>query len=129
MIYLLYTSDQLLFLFQILGNAAYLAAGRRTYIFSIVLISLMAVVISLFLLLYRSMKQKGMNLVPVPGSEEEIGNGTEMKNWNETEVELEDEEVLLLEEAELNEETNGQDDVNDITTSNTATLLYEGSSL
>jgi len=70
-----------------------------------------------------------MNLVPVPGSEEEIENGTEMKNWNETEVELEDEEVLLLEEAELNEETNGQDDVNDITTSNTATLLYEGSSL
>ena len=88
--------------------------------------------ISLFLLLYRSMKQKGMNLVPVPGSEEEIENGTEMKNWNETEVELEDDEVQLLEEAELNEETNGQDDVtgeNDITTSDTATLLYEGSSL
>jgi len=131
MIYLLYTSDQLLFLFQILGNAAYLAAGRRTYIFSIVLISLMAVVISLFLLLYRSMKQKGMNVVPVPGSEEEIGNGTEMKNSNETGVELEDDEVQLL-EAELNEETNGQDDVtgeNDITASDTATLLYEGSSL
>jgi len=91
----------------------------------------MAVVISLFLLLYRSMKQKGMNVVPVPGSEEEIGNGTEMKNSNETGVELEDDEVQLL-EAELNEETNGQDDVtgeNDITTSDTATLLYEGSSL
>jgi len=75
------------------------------------------------------MKQKGMNLVPVPGSEEEIGNGTEMKNWR---VELEDDEVQLLEEAELNEETNGQDDVtgeNGITTSDTATLLYEGSSL
>jgi len=72
-----------------------------------------------------------MNVVPVPGSEEEIGNGTEMKNSNETGVELEDDEVQLL-EAELNEETNGQDDVtgeNDITASDTATLLYEGSSL
>jgi len=83
----------------------------------------MAVMISLFLLLYRSMKQKGMNLVPVPRSKEEIENGTEMKNWR---VELEDEET------ELNEETNGQDDVtveNDMTTNDTATLLYEGSSL
>ena len=89
--------------------------------------------ISLFILLYRSMKQKGMNLVPVPGSEEEIENGTEMKNWNETGVELEDEEVQLLEEAELNEETNGQDDVTGENDTNgqddTATLLYEGSSL
>ena len=74
-----------------------------------------------------------MNLVPVPGSEEEIENGTEMKNWNETGVELEDEEVQLLEEAELNEETNGQDDVTGENDTNgqddTATLLYEGSSL
>ena len=52
-----------------------------------------------------------------------------MKNWR---VELEDDEVQLLEETELDEETNGRDDVtveNDMTTSDTATLLYEGSSL
>ena len=81
------------------------------------------------------MKQRGMtDLVPVPGGEEEIGNGTEMKNWNVTQVELEDDEVQLLEEAELNEKSTmiGQDDLaveNDITTSDTATLLHEESSL
>ena len=52
------------------GNAAYLAVGRRTYLAMSILSSLMLVVMALFLLLYRTLKPKGVYLTPVRTEEE-----------------------------------------------------------
>ena len=85
------------------GNAAYLAVGRRTYLAMSILSGLMLVVMALLLLLYRTMKPKGVN----PASVRTEEGGDELEDA--VGYSRGDDRVELLKHFQMEEETSIDD--------------------
>ena len=86
----------LLALHPTVGNAAYLAAHRRTYAPFSILSALMVVAIALCLLLYRTMKTTGVHLSAVRTKEGRAEAEDAVGDMNSDEVMLLEHDILSL---------------------------------